>query len=313
MAYVALPLSFPIALISALSATIFILYRLRNRNVALILLSFDFTMVVLLPFALVSTVSLSAVAVERLFFSAFSFYLVILASYILFPNMCERILLPLTSLYLLFTTLQSLWTSFDSGLEFGLALFAYKLGDNITLGAISGLFISVVAPPLRQAGSKLSILINSRRFKSIRRTSGFGAINTVNALTSQASDVEHKDQTNHPLKHGLKLFKEGEYRSCVEYCDMETERIIVSRLLELYPFKMDAPMTIEEQLSKLRLKGISVPEGSIIHLRRLRNTLIISSGEPTPDQARRAIDVLRAVAKLNSELGNDLPNSTKRK
>jgi hypothetical protein len=277
------------------------------------LLSLDFTVVVLLPLALVSTVSLSAVAIERLFFSAFSFYLVIFVSYILFPNICERILLPLNSLYLLFTTLQSLWTSFDSGLEFGLALFAYKLGDNITLAAISGLFISVLAPPCRQAGSKLNILINSRRFNSIRRASSFGAINTVNALTSQASDVEHKDQPNYPLKHGLKLLKEGDYRSCVEYCDMETERIIVSRLLELYPFKIDAPMTIEEQLSKLRLKGISVPEGSIIRLRRLRNNLTISSGEVTPDQARRAVNVLRAVARPNSELGNDSPRSTKRK
>jgi hypothetical protein len=204
-------------------------------------------------------------------------------------------------------------TSFDSGLELGLALFAYKLGDNITLGAISGLFIAVVVPPCRQAGSKLNTLINLRRFNNIRRASSFGAINTVNTLPSQASDVEHKDQQYHPLKHGLKLLKEGEYRSCVEYCDMETERIIVSRLLELYPMKMDAPMTIEEQLSKLRLKGISVPEGSIMRLRRLRNALTISSGEATPDQARKALKVLRVVARPNSELGNDSPSSTKRK
>jgi hypothetical protein len=313
LAYIALPLSFPIAVASALSATIFILYRLRNRNAALILLSLDLAVVVLLPFALVSTVTLSAIAVERLFFSAFSFYLAIFAGYVLFPNTCEKILLPLTSLYLLFTTLQSLLTSLDSGLELGLAVFAYKLGDNITLGAIYGLFILVVLPPCRQAGSKLNALINMRRFNNARRTTNLGAINTVNTLQPQASDIEHKDQPNHPLKNGLELLKRGEYRSCVEYCDMETERIIVSRLLELHPFKMDAPMTIEEQLSKLRLKGISVPEGRIIRLRRLRNTLTISSGEATPDQARMAVDVLRAVARPNSELENGSPRSTKRK
>jgi hypothetical protein len=313
LAYIALPLSFFIAVASALSTTIFILYRLRNRNTALILLSLDLAVVVLLPFALVSTIALSAIAVERLFFSALTFYLAIFAGYVLFPNMCERILLPLTSLYLLFTTLQSLLTSLDSSLELGLALLGYKLGDNITLGTIIGLFILVVLPPCRQIGSKLNALINSRRFNNARRTTSFRAINTVDTLHSKASDIEHKDQPNRPLKNGLRLLKRGEYRSCVEYCDMETERIIVSRLLELHLFKVDTPMTIEEQLSKLRLKGISVPEGRIIRLRRLRNTLTISSGEATPDQARMAINVLRAIARPNSELENDSSRSTKRK
>lgn len=305
MAYLALPTSFLFAVVSALFTSIFTLYRLRDRALTtFLLLSLDFGLVIVLPLALINAVSLGVPAVEGLFFSSFLFYAAVFVSYLLFPPISERFSHPLTTVYLFFAALQLILTSLHGELELGLTFFAYKLSDNISLATVICLFISALATPSKQMGLKLKGLIDLRHLENLRRSSQFRVTNTTDLLPYQAAKIERNALQNRPFKHCLKLIKKEEYESCVEYCDMKVERIIASRLAQLYPVRLGAPLTIEEQLSKLRSKGVLLHEESIIRLRKLRNTITISSGQATRSQAKWAFKVLRAVAKPESRSGN---------
>jgi hypothetical protein len=284
------------------------LYRLRAHALAAILLSsIDFGLVIVLPFALINAVSLGFPAAERLFLSSFLFYLAVFVIHLLFPTISERFSHPLTTAYLFFTVLLLLLMFLTGGLEFGLTIFVYQLSDNITLAAVISLFASALASPSKQMSSKLNSLINKRHLQNVRRDFQFSVTNTVDALPSQEAEIGRNVLQNHPLKHCLKLIREKKYESCIECCDMEVERTIASKLSQLYPTKLDAPLTIEEQLSKLRSKGISLQEESIMRLRELRNTITITSGQATYRQAKWALHVLRAVRKPESPLRNDPP------
>lgn len=303
MVLFALTASFIVALISASFTTILALYRLRGHAFAtFLMLSTDFGLVILLPFALVSAVSLGVVVADRLFLSSILFYLAVLVCQLMFPTLSERLSHPITTVYLFFVVVLLLSTSLDGGLELGLVIFAYKLSDNITLAAVICLFVSAIAPPSKKVSLKLNDLVNLRRLENIRRGFSFSVTKTTDIPTSQAAETTGNALQKHPLRHCLKLLKEGEYESCVECCDMEVERFIASKLFQHYPAKLNAPLTLEEQLSKLSSKGISLDEESIKRLRGLRNTTTISSGQVTYHQAKWAIHVLRAIVKPHSKL-----------
>jgi hypothetical protein len=118
---------------------------------------------------------------------------------------------------------------------------------------------------------------------------------------SKETKTAGKDFQDNTLRHCLKLLRKREYESCLECCDMGVERFIESKFLQLYPNGLNAPLTIEEQLSKLSSKGLSLDEESITRLRRLRNNITISSGQATHRQAKWAIHVLRATIKPESK------------
>jgi hypothetical protein len=189
----------------------------------------------------------------------------------------------------------------EGSIELGSVIFAYKLGDNITLAAVVYLFISAIVLPSKQVSIKVNDLVNLRHLENARTEFRSSIAHKQDTPEyKEAKTVRHDSQDN-TLGHCLKLLRRSEYESCLECCDMGIERFIESKFLLFCPNGLSTPLTIEEQLSKLSSKGLSLDEESIIRLRRLRNTITISSGQATYHQAKWAIHVLRATIKPGSK------------
>ncbi len=303
MVLLSLPISFFIALISACFTTIFTLCRLRDHAITtLILLSTDFGIAILLPFTLITLVALGVGLAERLFLSSVMFYLALLVGELLFPDTSAKFSHPFTVAYLVFAVVLLLPAFSAGSLELGLVLFGYQLSDNITLAAVIFLSMSALASPFKQVALKMYDLVDLRHFENMRRDIGFKVTNSIDTRPPRINETGGNTPFSHPLKRALKLLKEREYESCLELCDMEVERFIASKLLRLSPTKLDAPLTIEEQLSSLSSKGILLDEESITHLRRLRNNIAVSSGRATRRQAKWAVQVLRSTLKQGPRL-----------
>jgi hypothetical protein len=234
------------------------------------------------------------------------FYLAVFVSELLFPTVSQRLSHPISTVYLFFVVLL-LSTSLESGLQLGLAIFAYDLSDNITIAAVVCLFISAITLPSNDMRTRLNDLVDLRRLEHARTSSRFGVTHVPEVPKSQETQSAGNVLQESTLSHCLKLLRKEEYESCVECCDMGVERFIESRFLLLYPNGLGAPLTIEEQLSKLSSKGLSLDEESITRLRRLRNTITISSRQATYRQAKWAVHVLRATVNPKSKLVNSPP------
>jgi hypothetical protein len=298
-----LPTSFYPAAILAVFGTIFTLHRLHDHGFGrLVLLSTDFGMVIILPFAIIVVASSEPLLAESLFLSSILFYLAVLVCELLFPNMSRRLSHPIATSYLVFAIVLLLPTLLTNGLESGLVLFGYELSDNITLAAVVCFFIAAMAPPYKQLRFKLKNL-SLRHAENAHRNLILSATNTFDLPTTRAPESGENALPSHPLKYCRKLIKEEDYESCVEFCDMEIERFIISKLLQFYPSEVNEPLTIGQQLSMLSSKGISLDEKSITHLRRLRNTIAISSGHATYRKAKWAVHVLRSTMKPRTGLG----------
>jgi len=301
----AIPTSFIAAAVIASFATIFTLYRLHDHGfTTLILLSTDFGIAIILPFVLTVVASLGPLLAENLFLSSILFYLCVLICELVFPNMSRRLSHPIATGYLTFAIVLLLPTLLTNGLEPGLILFGYELGDNITLAAVICFFISAMAPPIKQLRLNLNDL-SLRHAKNTHRNFTSRATNTTDFTTTRANESRENAPPSHPLKHSRELLKAEDYESCVEFCDMEIERFIMSKLLQFYPSKLNKPLTIEEQLSMLTSKGVSLDEKNITRLRRLRNTITISSGHATYRKAKWAMHVLRSTMKPRTGPGTE--------
>lgn len=303
----ALPTSFFVAAIIASFATIFTLYFLHDHGfTTLILLSADFGIAIILPFTLIVVASFGPLLAESLFLSSILFYLAFLVCELLFPNMSRKVSHPVASSYLVFAIVLMLPTLFTNSLEPGLVLFGYELSDNITLAGMIFFLTSALASPFKQLRLKLKDL-SLRHAKNVQRNLTLSATNTFDVPTTRALESEENALPSHPLRRCRELIKEQDYESCVELCDMEIERFMISKLLQFYPSKLNEPLTIEEQLSMLRSKGISLDEKSITRLRKLRNTIIITSGHTTYPKAKWAVHVLRSTLKPRTGLGKSTP------
>nr|MDO8135929.1 hypothetical protein [Candidatus Njordarchaeum guaymaensis] len=222
--------------------------------------------------------------------------------------------MPAASLYLVFGTLQSLPTFLDnSSFEFQLATFIYRLMDNTTVATLCELFIAELAPTYKHIGSMLNALLSYRTLNNVNRNGCVIRSSDPVPFPSQARKDESPDSADRFLKTALNFFRERKYKSCVESCDAGVENAVVATLLQLYPTRLEAPMTIEEQLSKLKSKGVSFRGERIIRLRRLRNNLTVSCREGTLDQAKWATRVLRMTVKTIEDFGKTTSGSLNRK
>jgi hypothetical protein len=302
LVYGELPLFYAAAMIGASSIALFISIKVkRGRNLRSVLfLLLDFVIVAILPFFLVTLIQLSSVAIQRLFLSVFLFYLAMGVIYLLFTSAAEKFLIPFTSLYLLFAVLHLFVRLYFDGYGFGLVLFVYCLVDEITLTTFSALFLAVLIPLCRQLGSKIGILLDSRHLASITSVIQTKLGSSEYSASNKNQEAPSRVSLNSPLRNAVKLFREGRYRQCIESCDTEVERVILSKLVELYSDKIDLPMSLQNQISKLMSKGVSAPGEDILRLRELRNSLTMSYGEVKAHQVKWAIMVVRRTERALS-------------
>jgi hypothetical protein len=295
LVYGELPLFYVAAIIGASSIALFVSIKVKSGRTirSALFLLLDFVIVAILPFFLVTLIPLSPVAIQRLFLSVFLFYLAIGVIYLLFTSAAEKFLIPFTSLYLLFSVLLLFVRLYFDDYRFGLVLFEYCLVDEITLMTFSALFLAILIPLCRQLGSKMEILLDSRHLTSITSAiqTKFGSSDYSTSNKNQ--ETPSRVSSDSPLRNALKLFREGRYRQCIESCDTEVERMVLSKLAELYSAKIDLPMSLQNQISKLMSKGASAPGEDILQLRELRNSLTMSYGEVKAHQAKWAILVVR--------------------
>nr|MDO8099886.1 hypothetical protein [Candidatus Njordarchaeota archaeon] len=218
--------------------------------------------------------------------------------------------MPVASLCLVLGTLQSLLAfQNNAGFAFQLSMFVYRLMDNVTVATICELLIADFIPVYKHVRSRLNALLSCRLLNRVNRNVPLREVSVSNVFPSQVGENESLDSPNRFLKSALNSFREKKYKSCIELCDAAVENMIMATLLQLYPTRLETPMPIEEQLSKLESKGVLIRGKGVTQLRRLRNSLALLCREGTPSQAKWAVRVLRMTMKTIKNFGNTVQGS----
>jgi len=301
-----------VVLISSSLVVLFTAVRVwRTHSIkSLLFLLVDFTLVSVLPLILINLVSPSFGTIERLLFAGFLFYLATCVCYLLFPSTCERYLLPIASFCLVLGTLQSLVTfQINAGFEFQLSILVYRLMDNVAVATICELFIADFVPVYKHVTSRLNALLRYRLSNRVNRNVPLREVSLFSVSPSQMGEKESFDSPDRFFKSALNSFREKKYKSCIESCDAGVENMIMATLLQLYPTRLETPMPIGEQLSKLESRGVLIRGKGIKQLRRLRNSLTLPCREGTPSQAKWALRVLRMTMKRIESFGSTIQGS----
>jgi hypothetical protein len=301
-------------LIGSLFAFLFIATRLwRSRSLKSFLsLLIDFIAVSVLPIATTNWLSSSFGAIERVLLVGLLFYLVNCICYLLFPSRFERYLLPIASVYLVLGTLVSflvLLTNID--LEFQLNVFVYGLLDNTTVATFCELFMTDLVPVYKHLSFRLNESFGNHAFNMAKRNNSVTAPIDLVPFHPRMKESKLHDPLHSLTKTAFGLLREGKYKMCIESCDTSVGNMIVTTMLQLNPARLEAPLTIEEQISRLESKGVPIPGKMIMKLRSLRNNLTASCSEGTFDQARWAMKVMHMMIKRAKDfrkvMSNDRP------
>jgi hypothetical protein len=187
-------------------------------------------------------------------------------------------------------------------------MFVYRLMDNVTVATLSELFITDLVPVYKHIGFRLNESLGRHLFNMAKRSSSVTAPDDPALFNSRMKESKLHNSLPSPTKTPLSLFRERKYKLCVESCDATIENLIVTTMLQLYPARLESPLTIEEQISRLESKGLSIPGKKIMKLRSLRNGLTAACSEGTSDQARWAIRVMRITIKTIKEFRKAMPS-----
>ena len=285
----------------------------RDRNLRLTpFLVIDFATVIVLPLVLSIITLLPSATIQKLFLSGFLFYLSISAIYLLFTSTATKFLIPFISLCLLLALLVlSIRFIYDLR-DPSLVLFAYYLLDEITLSTFTVSFLAALLTLFRRISFKIERSLDSRHPENLYGKNETGQRSSRLSITNGNQEVTPIFPTTSSLRKAVRLFRSKEYRQCIEFCDTELERTILSKLIELFSTKIDLPMSLRDQVSKLMSKEASLPGQEILQLRKLRNSLTMSSEQVTPRQAKWSIRLMRRAKKVleSSSTLRNYPNES---
>ncbi|WXG43035.1 MAG: hypothetical protein WED04_03065 [Promethearchaeati archaeon SRVP18_Atabeyarchaeia-1] len=290
---------------------LFVLMRAwRNKDLRLLpFLLLDVIISGVFPFILSGLVALDLTTVQKLFLSAFLLYSTIGSIYLLFPSAGRRILIPFASLYLLLAVLQLLLRLLYDPMVFGFALFTYSFMDEVNIATLSALALTILLPFCTQLTRKIGILVDSRRLDGIVSSTEVESGNATRQPSSPSPESLPSSPSASVLRDAVRLFNQDRYRQCIEYCDTEVERMLLSKLGELCSARIDLPMRLQDQVTMLESKNIPIRGKGILQLRELRNRLTMSTLKSTGLQARWAIRVLRRTTRAFAGLEDSSPPS----
>jgi hypothetical protein len=270
----------------------------------------DAAIVIILPLVLSLLIPLPSATMQELFLSGFLFYLSISVIYLLFTSNATRLLIPYVTLFLLLAvSVLSLRFIYDLRGS-SLVLFAYYFLDEITLSTFIVSSLAALLPLIRQIGFRIGTVLDSRHLENTASENETKRGSSSKSISNGNQEITSIQPTTSTLRKAVRLFRSKEYRQCIEFCDAEIERIILSKLVGPFSAKIDLPMSLRAQISKLMSNGVSLPGQDILQLRQLRNSLTMSSQEVSAHKAKWAIRLMRR-AKRTLESSNTIQNHSK--
>jgi hypothetical protein len=305
LAYGDLTISCLMALLCESSIAFIVLLKVRrdgNRSLTPFLM-LDTMIVVVLPLFLSIAVPLTSATMQKLFVSGFLFYSSIGLIYLLFSSDATRSLIPFASLFLLLS-ISVLTLSFARDAQGSdMVLYTYYFLDEITISTFMVSFFATLLPLFRMIGSRIGTKLDSRHLENTPRENDSDHRDLGLSISNSRQLMPSIYPPKSFLREPLQLLRNGKYRQCVESCDTELERVILSRLFELFSTNIDLPMSLQQQISLLMSKDVSLPSSDILRLREFRNALTLSSQEVTLSDAKWAMRLTQEAIRVMKNSG----------